>query len=100
MNLPANPTARRREEHLLVQARLEAIDAQLDHLLTKGREVAQAASTPTAAIDPLDLQDLAEALAQDHSWLPHGSHVECTAVDTTSPLQRPYGLRSCWRLGW
>jgi hypothetical protein len=33
MFLPATPTARRREEQFLIQARLEAIDAKIDVLV-------------------------------------------------------------------
>jgi hypothetical protein len=48
-----------------------------------------APSLPT--FDDHDVQDLAERLAEDRSWLPHGSHVETTCVDTSTPLSRPYG---------
>jgi hypothetical protein len=92
--LSANPAVRRREEELLARARLQRIDAQLDHLLrtTVGRE--GGATAPTSTPPPLndaDVQDLAERLAEDRSWLPHGAHVETTCVDTSTPLQKPYG---------
>jgi hypothetical protein len=50
--------------------------------------VAKAPPTFTAE----DAFYLAEELAsRGTEGLPHGSHVETQAVDTTSPLQRPYG---------
>jgi hypothetical protein len=84
--LSANPAVRRREEALLIQARLKAIEEQVDKLV----EVAAKAAAP--AFTAQDAWDLAETLARvGTEGLPHGSHVETQAVDTTSPLQRPYG---------
>src|ERR1700691_5069741 len=87
--LPANPTARRREEALLVHARLKALEAGIDRALEMAKEVGSDA--PSSNFDDYDVQFLAESLAEDRSWLPHGSHVETTCVDTSTPLQKPYG---------
>jgi hypothetical protein len=39
-----------------------------------------------------DAFDLAELLAREGtSGLPHGSHIETTSLEVTTPLQRPYG---------
>jgi hypothetical protein len=86
MYLPANPTARRREEALLVQARLKALEAGIDRLVKEAG--ASPLPTPTAE----DAFYLAEELAsRGTEGLPHGSHVETEAIETTTPLQRPYG---------
>jgi hypothetical protein len=80
----ATPTVNRREERLLRQ-RLEAMGAKIDVLV---EVAAKAPSTFTTE----DAFYLAEELASNGTHgLPHGSHVETEAVDTTSPLQRPYG---------
>jgi hypothetical protein len=50
MYLPANPTARRREEALLIRARLERIDAGIDRLV---EVVAKA-----AAFSPADVEEV------------------------------------------
>jgi hypothetical protein len=90
MYLPANPTARRREEALLVHARLRNLEAGIDRALEMAKEVgSNATSLPT--FDDYDVQFLAESLAGDRSWLPHGSHVETVCLDTSTPLQKPYG---------
>jgi hypothetical protein len=82
--LPANPTRRRAEEAFLVQARLKNLEAKIDVLV----EAAKAPPTFTEE----DAWNLSVTLAEDgNRYLPHGSHVETEAVDTTSPLQRPYG---------
>jgi hypothetical protein len=86
MILPANPTRRRAEEALLIQARLKQLEAKVDTLVEMG--AAQAAPAFTEE----DASFLAEELAsRGTEGLPRGSHMECMAVDTTSPLQRPYG---------
>ena len=87
--LPANPTARRREEAHLVQARLKQLEAGIDRALEMAKEVgASPLPTPTAE----DAFYLAEELASKGTeGLPHGSHVETQAIETTTPLQRPYG---------
>ena len=82
--LPANPTARRREEAHLVQARLKQLEAGIDRLV----EVAAKAAAPTAE----DAFYLAEELAsRGTEGLPHGSHIETASVETTTPLQRGHG---------
>jgi hypothetical protein len=87
----ANPTVNRREERLL-RERLATMDAKID-VLVKG--AAHAAPTPSPTLpltfDDYEVQCLSERLAEDRSWLPHGSHVEVQAIDTSTPLQRPYG---------
>jgi hypothetical protein len=84
--LSANPAVRKREEALRVQARLKAIEEQVDKLV----EVAAKAAAPAFTAE--DAWDLAETLAsRGTEGLPKGSHAETCAVDTTSPLQRPYG---------
>ena len=86
MYLPANPTARRREEALLIQARLKALETKLDHHLEM-----EVASAPPTFTDE-DAFYLAEELAsRGTEGLPHGSHVETRAEDVTSPLQLPHG---------
>jgi hypothetical protein len=84
--LSANPTRRRAEEALLVQARLKQLEVKLDTLVEMG--VAQAAPAYTAE----DAWDLAQTLADNGTGdLPLHSHIETVAVDTTTPLQKPYG---------
>jgi hypothetical protein len=89
MSIPsANPAVNRRE----TQARLRAVEEQLDKLVQMGMGggAVQAAPLPTPTAE--DAWDLAETLARAGAeGLPHGSHVETMALDTTSPLQRPYG---------
>jgi hypothetical protein len=88
--LIANPTARRKEEAIRTQARLAALEAGVDRLVEQTREVAAKPSSPTFTSE--DAWDLSLTLAaRGTDGLPHGSHVETQAVDTTSPLQRPYG---------
>jgi hypothetical protein len=87
MHLPANPTRRRAEEAFLIQARLRNLDEKLNRLVV---EVGASPPLPLT-FDDYDVQFLAESLADDRSWLPHGSHVETTCVDTSPPLSRPYG---------
>jgi hypothetical protein len=80
MYLPASPTARRREEALLVQARLERIDAQLNHALVMSFGGASAPPTPPtppqgspmAAQDPeaQRITTLARDIGQDKILLP------------------------------
>jgi hypothetical protein len=80
----ANPTVNRREERLL-RERLAAMEAKVDVLVM---EVAKAPPTFTAE----DAFYLAEELAsRGTEGLPHGSHIETQAIETTTPLQRPYG---------
>jgi hypothetical protein len=86
--LPATPAAHRRE----TQARMRAVEDQLDKLVAMGMGggAVQAAPQPTYTSE--DAWDLAVTLASNGTeGLPRGSHVECKAVDATTPLQRPYG---------
>ncbi len=70
-----------------MQERLRQLEAKVDILVEIG--AAQAAPTSPTAEDAFDL---AETLAsRGTEGFPHGSQVECKAVDTTTPLQRPYG---------
>jgi hypothetical protein len=87
--LSANPAVRKREERFLVQARLRQLEASIDRALEMAREAGSNAPSPT--FDDYDVQFLAESLAEDRSWLPHGSHVETASLDTSTPLSRPYG---------
>jgi hypothetical protein len=81
----ANPTVQRREERLL-RERLAAMEVKVDVLVM---EVARKAP-PTFTEE--DAFYLAEELAsRGTAGLPHGSHVETASIETTSPLQRPYG---------
>jgi hypothetical protein len=69
---------------------LGRISGKVDHALAMAKEVgSDAPSLPT--FDDHDVQDLAERLAEDRSWLPHGTHVETTCLDTSTPLSRAYG---------
>jgi hypothetical protein len=72
--LPANATARRREENLRVKAGLEAMDAKLDALIAgQGKGVASATST---SISDDDVQYVRQILGRDGSkHLPSGSLV-------------------------
>jgi hypothetical protein len=67
---------------------LGRIAGKVDHALAMAEQVGESPlPTPTAE----DIQFLAESLAEDRSWLPHGSHVETVCLDTSTPLQKPYG---------
>ena len=86
----ANPAVNRRE----TQARMRAVEEQLDKLVAMRMEGgATAPTSPTLPLtfDDYDVQFLAESLAEDRSWLPHGSHVETQPIDTSTPLSRAYG---------
>jgi hypothetical protein len=84
-----NATRNRKEERLL-RERLADMEAKLDRALAMEKKEVGASPLPTP-FDDEDVQCLAERLAEDRSWLPHGAHVETRAEDVTSPLQRPYG---------
>ena len=73
------------------QARIRAVEEQLDKLVAVMGRVEGATVPTSSTFDDYDVQFLAESLAEDRSWLPHGSHVETTCVDTSTPLSRPYG---------
>jgi hypothetical protein len=87
--LPASPAAHRRELEHRERARLEQFERKLDHALVEmGKGAAQAAPAYTAE----DAWDLAQTLADNGTGgLPLHSRIETTSVDTTTPLQRPYG---------
>jgi hypothetical protein len=88
--LPASPTAHRRELEHRERARLAQFESKLDRALGMVKEAgSDAPSLP--AFDDYDVQLLAERLAEDRSWLPHGAHVETRAEDCSSPLSRAYG---------
>jgi hypothetical protein len=67
---------------------LGRISAKVDHLVSV-MEMGAAQAAPAFTAE--DIQDLAERLAEDRSWLPHGSHVETRGEDNSSPLSRAYG---------
>jgi hypothetical protein len=76
-----------------LQTRMRAVEDSLDKLVSvMDREAgSNAPSLPTLPLTEEDIQDLAERLAEDRSWLPHRSHVETRAEDNSSPLSRAYG---------
>lgn len=83
----ANATVNRREGRLL-RERLAAMDSKLDRALVVAKEVGAVAPAFTAQ----DAWDLSEVLASNGTeGLPPHSHIETRAVETTTPLQRPYG---------
>jgi hypothetical protein len=87
--LPASPAAHRRELEHRERARLEQFERKLDHALVMVKDAgSNAPSLPTEE----DSWDLAVTLADNGTGgLPLHSHIETTSVDTTTPLQRPYG---------
>jgi hypothetical protein len=87
----ANPTVNRREERLL-RERLAAMEAKADVLVMEVARKAQGAPPQPPTFTEEDAWNLSVTLAEDgNRYLPHGSHVETEAVDTTSPLQLPHG---------
>jgi hypothetical protein len=77
MFLPANPTARRREEHLLMRARLDAIDAALDKMVV----VAQAAPAFTDA----EVEEVGRMLVEGRLRLP--THARLTVITTVEEVR-------------
>jgi hypothetical protein len=77
MYLPANPTARRREEALLIRARLERIDAGIDRLV---EVVAKA-----AAFSPADVEEVGSLLVEGRIKLP--SHARLTVITTVEEVR-------------
>jgi hypothetical protein len=72
MNLSANASVRRREEALLIRARLEQIDSKLDHAL---KEVgATAPAFPTEA----DIEEVSKLLVEGRLRLPKHARVTVT----------------------
>jgi hypothetical protein len=82
MILPANPTARRREERLLVQARLEAIDAKLGRLAEGG---AKAPPTPPA-FSSAEMEEVGKLLVEGRQIrLP--PHARLTVITTVEEVR-------------
>jgi hypothetical protein len=77
--LSSNPTVRRREEALLVQARLEAIDAKLDRAL--GRE----ADKPSSLFSDSDIEEVGKLLVEGRTIRlpPHARLTVVTTVEET-----------------
>jgi hypothetical protein len=70
---------------------LGRIAGKVDHLVAiTDREVVAKAAAPVYTAE--DAWDLAQTLADNGTGgLPLHSRIETTSVDTTTPLQRPYG---------
>jgi hypothetical protein len=77
MFLPANPTARRREEHILMRARLDAIDAALDKMVV----VAQSAPAFTDA----EVEEVGRMLVEGRIKLP--CHARLTVITTVEDVR-------------
>jgi hypothetical protein len=76
MYLPANPTRRRAEEALLIQARLAVIDSKLDRALAMERGEAQA--SPLPAFTDSDVEEVGKLLVEGHIRLPKYARVNVT----------------------
>jgi hypothetical protein len=76
MILPANATSRRREERLLMQARLRQLEAKVDTLVEMGA-AAKPSSTPQEPADPR-MTTLARAMGHEDYHFPTGSTVSLT----------------------
>jgi hypothetical protein len=84
MNLSANASVRRREEALLIRARLEQIDSKLNHAL---KEVgATAPAFPTEA----DIEAVGKLLVTGHMRLPRYAMVTVT-TEVTETRDRVFG---------
>jgi hypothetical protein len=77
MYLPANPTARRREEALLVHARLKNLEAGIDKLV---EVVAKA-----AAFSPDDVEEVGRLLVEGRIRLP--THARLTVTTTVEEVR-------------
>jgi hypothetical protein len=77
--LPANQTARRREERLLIQARLDAIDAKLNTL------VVEVGATAPAFPTDLDIEEVGKLLVEGRIRLP--SHVKITVTTEVEEIK-------------
>jgi hypothetical protein len=77
--LSANPAVRRREEALLIRARLEALDAKVDLLV---REVG--ATAPAFSTD-LDIEEVGKLLVEGRIRLP--SHVRITVTTSIETVR-------------
>jgi hypothetical protein len=84
MYLPASPTARRREEALLVRARMEAIDAKLGKLVVEGGASASAPPTPPAFTDS-DIEEVGKLLVEGRICLP--THARITVITTVEEIK-------------
>jgi hypothetical protein len=85
--ISANPAVNRRETLL----RMRAVEAQLDSLVKMGMGGA-VQNAPLPIYTATDAFDLAVTLAENGTdGLPLHSHIETISIDTTTPLQRPYG---------
>jgi hypothetical protein len=77
MFLPASPTSRRREEALLVQARLKALEAGIDRAL---EVVAKA-----AAFTPVEIEEVSRLLVEGRIRLP--THARLTVTTTVETIK-------------
>jgi hypothetical protein len=77
MYLPANPTARRREEAHLIRARLDRIDAGIDRLV---EVVAKA-----AAFSPAEIAEVGRLLVEGRIRLP--THARLTVTTTVEDVR-------------
>jgi hypothetical protein len=80
--LSANPAVRRREERLLMQARLAAIDAKLNTLVV---EVGASPSSPPAFPTDLDIEEVGKLLVEGRLRLP--SHVKITVTTEVEEIK-------------
>jgi hypothetical protein len=104
MNLPGGKAARKRELEIREGARTAAYDAALGIL--HGARLPDVARPLHATAN--DIETLSALLAETEGrYLPRGSRVEVTDVETTTEVQRPYGRHwekratsvSIWPLG-
>jgi hypothetical protein len=80
--LPANPTARRREERLLVQARLKQLEAGIDRALEMAKE--GGAKAPPTFTDS-DVEEVGKLLVEGRIKLP--PHVRITVITTIETVR-------------
>jgi hypothetical protein len=91
-NLSANPTVWRREENLLAQARLKAIDAKLDMAL---REVGASAPPSPPPFTDEDVDEVGRLLVEGRVRLP--SHVRVTVTtELTETKSRVFGTTTLY----
>jgi hypothetical protein len=77
--LSANPAVRKREEQLLAHARLQRIDAALDHLLAGRFGGGQPSPTPPA-FSAVDVEEVGKLLVEGRIKLP--THARITVITT------------------
>ena len=75
MNLSATPSVRKREEALLVQARLAAMDQKLTQALAMLRT--EAGSKAPSTLDD-DVEEVGKLLVEGRMWLPKYARVTVT----------------------